>query len=124
MGDLWDMEKKRLQKLGIVQSNDVGGRKADEAKDPLDLLSPIALTQMAKVMAFGAKKYNRDNWRKGIAFTRIIGAALRHTLAYLGGENKDPETGLSHVAHLACCAMFLLEYEVTHPNLDDRYKGA
>ena len=38
------------------------------------------------------------------------------------GEDKDPESGLSHLAHAACCIMFLLEFEKTHPELDDRYK--
>lgn len=87
----------------------------------MELLSSIALTEASKVMAFGAAKYGEDNWRKGIASKRLLGAALRHTLAYLGGESKDPETGLSHMAHAMVNCMFLLEFEVTNPKLDDRY---
>lgn len=99
------------------------GIKHDSDKVPLDLLSPIALTEIAKVMSFGRSKYSAHNWRKGIAWCRVIGAALRHILSFLGGEDKDPETGLSHLAHASCCLMFLLEYEVTHKELDDRYKS-
>lgn len=98
------------------------GIKHDSEKVRMDLLSPIAMAEIAKVMTFGAKKYSANNWRGGIAWSRVLGAALRHLLSYLGGEDKDPETGLSHLSHCACCIMFLLEYEVTHKELDDRYK--
>jgi hypothetical protein len=73
-------------------------------------------------MTFGAKKYGDQNWRGGLAWTRVLGAAMRHLLAFLGGEDKDPETGISHLAHLGACAMMMLEYEVTHKELDNRYK--
>jgi len=98
------------------------GIKNDANKPRVELLSSIALVEVSKVMTFGAKKYSAHNWRGGISWSRVLGAALRHLLAFLGGENKDPETGLSHLAHAGCCIMFLLEYESTHPELDDRFK--
>lgn len=88
----------------------------------MELLSQIALVELAKVATAGAAKYGDHNWRGGLKYSRLIGALLRHATSYLGGESKDPETGLSHIAHAACCAMFLLELEVTRPDLDDRYK--
>lgn len=97
--------------------------KNDSEKVRLELLSPIALTEIAKVLTFGAKKYADHNWRKGFKWSRLLGAALRHLLAFIGGQDKDPETGLSHLAHLGACIMFLLEHEVTHTSLDDRYKS-
>ena len=99
------------------------GIKHDQDKVRVELLSPIAMNEIAKVLTFGAKKYADNNWRKGIKWSRVLGASLRHLLAYMGGENKDPESGLSHLSHLGCCVMFLLEYEVTHTELDDRYKN-
>jgi hypothetical protein len=98
------------------------GIKYDQGKAPIELLSSVALVEIARVMDFGKQKYSAHNWRNGIAWSRVLGAALRHLLAYLGGEDKDPETGLSHLAHAGCCIMFLLEYEVTHKELDDRYR--
>ena len=98
------------------------GIKHDQDKIRVELLSSIALLEISKVMTYGAKKYTSNNWRGGISWSRVLGASLRHLLAYLGGQDKDPETGLSHLAHAGCCVMFLLEYEVTHPELDDRYK--
>lgn len=78
--------------------------------------------KIAEVMTFGKKKYAAHNWRGGFAWSRPIAAALRHLVAYMGGEDKDPESGFSHLAHAACCVCFLLEFEDTHPDLDDRHK--
>lgn len=96
--------------------------KHDDSKVRLELLSPIALNEIAKVLTFGAKKYADHNWRNGFKWSRLLGAALRHLFAFIGGQDKDPETGLSHLAHAGCCIMFLLEHEETHKALDDRYK--
>lgn len=96
--------------------------KFDSNKLPLNLLSTEALNQTAAVLAFGAEKYAEHNWRAGFAWSRPLAAAMRHITAFNDGEDKDPESGLSHLAHAACCIMFLLEFEKTHPHLDDRYK--
>lgn len=101
----------------------MSGIKHDQGKVQAELLSPTAMLEIAKVMSFGAGKYGPHNWRGGIAWSRVLGASLRHIFAYLSGEDKDPETGLSHLAHAGCCIMFLLEYETTHKELDDRYKN-
>lgn len=98
------------------------GTKFDQGKPPMELLSHEALTQIAYVFGEGSKKYGRYNYRNGIHWSRVIGAAFRHLSAFNKGENADPETGYSHVAHLACCAFMLLDYIKEHPELDDRYK--
>lgn len=98
--------------------------KHDDSKVRLELLSPIALTEIAKVLTFGAKKYASWNWSKGLLYTRILAAIFRHLMAYLSGENLDPESGLSHIAHIACNCMFLLHFEKFRPDLDDREKKA
>lgn len=100
-----------------------GGKKFDTGKPPMALLSGVALLEIAKVLEFGAKKYAPDNWRGGFAWRRVGSAALRHLFAWLNGEDKDSETGLSHLAHCGCCILFLLEFEVMKTGSDDRYKG-
>jgi hypothetical protein len=97
------------------------GRKDDSGKPPMELLSHEALVEIAKVFGFGAKKYGRFNYRNGIAYSRIIGAAYRHLGAFNSGEDVDPETGLSHIAHLAACCVMLLDTLRDHPSLDDRH---
>ncbi len=99
-----------------------GGTKYDSDKSRMELLDPYAMEQLAKVLTFGAKKYAAHNWRKGISKSRLIAAALRHIFAYLGGTDKDEETGLSHIAHAMCCCMFLLGLE-HRTDLDDRYNA-
>jgi Domain of unknown function (DUF5664) len=96
--------------------------KYDQDKAPLSLLSNEALVQTARVLAFGKEKYAAHNWRNGFEWSRPLSAALRHILAFQDGEDRDPESGLSHLAHAMCCIMFLLEFEKTHRELDDRWK--
>jgi hypothetical protein len=97
------------------------GNKLDQNKVRMDLLSAIAIEEIAKVMTFGAHKYEDHNWRKGIKWSRVLAALLRHVFAYMRGERHDPETGLSHMAHAGCCVMFILEFEKTHQQLNDLY---
>lgn len=97
------------------------GQKFDAGKPPMSLLDRYALEQIAQVLAFGANKYNADNWRGGIRHRRLIDAALRHLLAISDGEDIDPESGLPHAAHLGCCVMFLLWMQKHRPDLDDRF---
>lgn len=99
------------------------GKKYDAGKAPIGLIPSKALTAIAEVLAFGAARYGAHNWRAGLAWSRLYDAALRHILAWKEGEDLDPESSLSHLAHASCCLMFLLELIKTRPDLDDRYKG-
>lgn len=96
--------------------------KHDSEKNPLELLPFEALEEIGKVLQFGAKKYDSHNWRKGFVWSRLIGAALRHIFAFARGEDKDPETGFSHLAHAGCCVLFLLSFTITNNGTDDRVK--
>lgn len=98
------------------------GIKYDQDKIPLDLLDPLALEGLAKVLQFGAKKYASHNWRGGISYSRLVAALLRHTFSILRGEYIDAESGLPHIDHVQCCAMFLSNMMKTRPDLDDLYK--
>lgn len=98
----------------------VGAMKFDEEKPRMELLDPYAMEQLALVLTFGAKKYEPWNWTKGLAFSRLLGAAFRHLFAWAKGEDLDPESGLSHLAHAMCCIMFLISMTQRHPELDDR----
>lgn len=97
------------------------GIKHDAGKLPWHLISVCATEEMLKVLAFGEKKYAAHNWRGGFKWSRLLAAAARHLFAYMRGENKDPETGLLHVAHLMCCAMFLTEHALRKLGEDDRF---
>lgn len=100
----------------------LGGKKNDQEKPMMALLTPEFLEETAKVLTFGAVKYSSWNWAKGMAWSRPFGALMRHAWAWWGGQDKDPETGLSHLAHCACNILFLLHYEKFKRGEDDRYK--
>lgn len=105
-----------------MSKQELKGNKNDQEKIRTDLLPTMPLLKIAEVLTFGARKYADHNWRGGIQYSRLIGAALRHLLAFNDGEDKDPESNLSHLAHLGCCVLFLLEQEAKGTGLDDRYK--
>ncbi len=85
------------------------GRKFDTGKTDFSLLPLEPIEQVAKVMTFGAAKYERDNWQLlKDGKNRYFAACLRHLWAWAKGEYQDPESGLPHLAHAACCVLFLL----------------
>lgn len=99
----------------------MSGIKHDQNKAPLDLLPYESLEEVAKVLAFGAKKYSRGNWAKGINYSRLISAAQRHLGQFNSGEDVDDESQLPHLAHAACCILFLLYMHKKRPDMDDRW---
>lgn len=62
---------------------------------------------VAKVLTFGAAKYQPNNWKYCEDPGRYQDALLRHVLAMLKGEECDPESGLHHLDHVLCNIMFL-----------------
>ncbi len=77
----------------------------------------------AKVFMYGATKYEKNNFRKGMDWSIPYDALLRHMSKWWNGEGYDEESKLSHLYHAAANISMLIEYEKTCPELDDRYKG-
>lgn len=96
-------------------------QKLDAGKAPWHLLPFDALASVVAVLAFGAQKYSVRGWEAGIDFSRLFSAAMRHMTAWWYGEDTDPETGISHLAHAVCCLLFLLAFvQRRMSTLDDR----
>jgi hypothetical protein len=88
------------------------GIKYDDGKRNWMLVPWKALEEVVKVMELGARKYGRFNWQELEEPQRRYGeAAMRHLVAWMKGEKMDPESGLPHLAHLGCNALFLLWFE-------------
>ena len=97
------------------------GKKYDNEKPMMYLLPPSALEAEARVWTFGMKKYDAFNWTKGLKYSRIISAMLRHILEIMKGNDVDIESGELHAAHVRCCAAMLIEFTMSNRvELDDR----
>ena len=96
------------------------GKRFNEGKTRHDLVPAYAQEQYAKVLTFGAKRYNDRNWEKGMKWTSVIASLERHLQAIKRGEDIDPESGLLHSAHIQCNSAFLTEYYKIYPQGDDR----
>ena len=104
------------------QEANLGGVKFDQGKLRYDLIPPEMLEEAALVLTYGAVKYGDRNWEKGMAWSRTFGALMRHMWAWWGGEDRDPETGYSHLSHALCCITFLSVYRRRSIGVDDRHK--
>lgn len=86
---------------------------------PYDLVPFTEMTEAyVRVAEFGAKKYAPWNWSKGLSRVQLIGSLLRHTFAYLRGEERDADSGLMHTDHIVWNAVALAHN--VHHNLDDQ----
>lgn len=113
------------QSVRTNTNKEAGGVKNDLGKVPLDLLPMSALIEVGEILKFGAEKYAPYNWAKGMSYSRLIAASLRHIFAFNQGQDLDPETNRSHIAHALCCLLFLMEYEARKSKFeqyDDRFK--
>lgn len=98
-----------------------GGKKFDGDKPDLSLIPTDALWGTAAALTYGAKKYDRHNFRNGIAYSRLVAATMRHLSAWNEGEELDPESGLSHLDH-AMASLAMLKYMTTNKtDMDDRF---
>lgn len=71
-----------------------------------------SMEPMIQVMMYGAKKYERDNWKKACpARLSLLDSLMRHYIKLVEGESIDPESGLPHIGHLMCNAMFYSYWE-------------
>lgn len=102
-------------------SEKLKGIKNDLGKPRLSLISSDFIEELGKVLTFGAEKYTANNWRGGFVWMRVMDAVLRHLFAWIRGEDLDPESGLSHLAHAVAGLMFLIEFQKRGTGKDDRF---
>lgn len=106
IGEAGKVKKARVPKQAT--DNDQSA-KADKGKLELSLVNPELVKAVAEVRMYGTEKYgDSENWRK-VEPKRYVDALYRHLLAYIEGNEVDEESGLSHLAHMACNLSFLLD---------------
>lgn len=98
----------------------LNGKKFDQGKTEWDLLPLGPVEEVVKVLMHGKEKYGRDNWQLvDNPIRRYYSAAQRHLAAFRRArfDTKNPfdavdsESKLHHLAHAACCILFLLWHE-------------
>jgi hypothetical protein len=101
-------------------AEDSKGKKFDSGKPPLSLLTRESLEAEARAFEYGARKYDKNNYKKGMEWSRVIDAALRHLTAFNAKEDFDSESGLNHLAHAKACLAMLIFYYENKVGTDDR----
>lgn len=97
------------------------GAKFDEGKPRFELMPILPLIEVAKLYTKGAEKYEVRNWEKGIKWSRVFGALIRHAVAWWAGERFAKDDKQHHLAAVVWNALALMEYERTKPEFDDRW---
>lgn len=94
------------------------GAKFDRGKPDFSLIPPRAAEELARVLSFGAEKYEAFSWKLvPDLHRRYLAAAFRHLNAYQrhlwdNDPAEDSESGLHHLAHAACCMFFIAEMDL------------
>lgn len=107
--------------VGDVNSQEKGsGARYNAGKPDYSLLPLCTLDDEIRAWEYGAKKYARNNWQKGMNWSIPFACLMRHMAAWQAGEDIDIESGLPHLALAACNLRMLTLYSKTFPEGDDR----
>lgn len=114
---------------GTVDGGGYKKRMDDPKKLQPSMIPPTFIEGVTQVLMFGAKKYARGNWMRGMSFTDVLDAIKTHTLAIERGEDLDADSGLPHIYHIGCGLAFLSWYQfgpnaAQYTQFDDRLFNA
>lgn len=86
---------------GIAPTASSGAMREKLNSTPYDLVPYQEITDAySRVAEFGAQRYESWNWTKGLPRIQILCSLLRHTFAYLRGQDRDKDSGLLHTDHI------------------------
>lgn len=100
-------------------TSETGGQKGSKPQQ-LSTLDPVALLHLSEVSGFGASKYAAFNFLRGYDWSLSVDAASRHLMSFWAGEDRDPESGLLHTAHLAWHGLALTSFQLRELGTDNR----
>lgn len=60
-----------------------------DGKGRYDLISPIMIERLAKLLQRGAEKYNDRNWEKGMPLSVYMDSGMRHLFKFLEGHRDE-----------------------------------
>lgn len=91
-------------------------------KVKMGLIPPYPLEMLGMLFTWGATKYTKFNWTKGIPWSETLAAIARHKLEIEKGILIDPESGLPHCICIAWHGLVFYEYMRSHPELNDLHQ--
>ncbi len=95
-----------------------------KSKPCISFIPSIAILMEGVVMALGGRKYGPFNWRETSVQASVYSdAAFRHLAAWNDGEENDPESGVSHLAHVRANMGILMDAQEHGTMKDDRAKS-
>ena len=77
----------------------------NQGKTQLNLIPPAVIDELGRALTYGAEKYDKNNYRKGMEWSKVLDSLQRHINSFRSGEDFDPESGLPHLS-LAMCNHF------------------
>lgn len=90
-------------------------------KVPISGMPAPVLLEAGLVKLHGDLKYGRYNWREaGVRGSVYYDAAFRHLAAWWEGEDLDPDSGISHLAHAITGLAVLRDAQLMDNWIDDR----
>jgi hypothetical protein len=102
-------------------SKPAGHKGVKDAK--LSLIPPEFQWGLSQVYGMGAMKYAPRNWERGYDFSSAMDAHDRHYLLWSAREDRDEESGLSHLLHATWMLAALYTFQARGIGVDDRAEG-
>jgi len=84
-----------------------------------NLVPQIGSEEERLVYMIGAKKHGAESWREGMPWSVCLSKLVRHLGSFVNGESRCPRDGQHHLGSVKFWCNALMEYEKTHPELDD-----
>jgi hypothetical protein len=102
----------------VLNAKDVVG----SDKVPMHLWPTSATVLGALALLDGMLKYGKMNYRAAphLRVSIYLDALMRHTAAYVEGEDIDPDSGIPHLGHALACIAILIDAGAADNLLDDR----
>lgn len=100
-------------------------QKFGDKKLPIHRVPPAAICAMARGLGEGAAKYGPFNWRdQPVELLTYYGGTMRHLLAWLDGEDVDPDsaTGKTHLDGAIASLAILIDAVESGCGIDNRPK--
>lgn len=108
----------------VIVDAETGGMKAQKlaqfSQIPAEVLLELAEHHGKGVAKYPDSEAGEPNWQRGYSWRLSVDACMRHFLAFLTGEDIDPDTGSSHLVAAVWHLMTLRWFQLNDKGKDFR----